>query len=84
MLMLIVMDDHPAAPPLLYHVDRFRRCDEILRWLINNYLIGRKFVEWVRHEHGNSILRAGAHVLMKIDRDRVIKPVIGGRDYILN
>lgn len=83
-LMLMVMDGHPSVPALLYHLDRFRRCDDMLRWLIRNQLTGAKFLEWVRHEHGGSILKAGAFVLQRLARDHSMPRIIGGRDYLLS
>lgn len=84
MLMLIIIDDHPSIPAMLYHIDRFHRCDEICRWLINNHLIGKKFIDWVRFEHKNSILSAGAFVLSKLEKAPAPRPVIGIKDYRLN
>jgi hypothetical protein len=57
-LMLEVMDGHPKLPEHLVHINRFERCDEILRWLIKNEITGARFVEWVRFEHRGSVLQA--------------------------
>lgn len=83
-MMLMVAQDHPAAPPYLWHLNRFRRCDQILSWLIRNELTGMKFIQWVRNDHGGSILNAGAAVLQKLDRESGPRKIIGGKDYLLS
>lgn len=83
-MMLLIAEHHPAAPPYLYHLDRFRRCDEILRWLLKNKLTGMRFVQWVRNDHAGSILKAGADVLRRLDREAGPRAIIGGKDYLLS
>lgn len=83
-LMLEVNQGHPAGPPYLYHLDRFKRCDEILRWLIRNKITGERFIGWVRGEYEGSILRAGAAALQAIDRESGPRKIIGGKDYLLS
>jgi tRNA A37 threonylcarbamoyladenosine biosynthesis protein TsaE len=81
-LHLMVMDGDASAAPLLYHLDKYRRADELLKWLIRNGLTGRRFVEWVKCEHGNSVLKAGAYLLMKIEHEKKTRPVLIGDDYL--
>lgn len=83
-MMLLVAEEHPAAPPYLWHLDRFRRCDQILRWLLQNKLTGMRFIQWVRNDHEGSILQAGGYVLQKLDNERGLRKVIGGVDYLLS
>lgn len=66
----------------LMHVNRHRRADEILKWLIKTNLTGENLFEWIKIEMRGSILGTMKFVVMQIDKDSEIRPIIAGRDYL--
>ena len=68
--------------PFTIHVhSHYPRCDEIFAWLIRNNIVGLKLLEWITYEHEGSQLKAVAHILTKIERDKEIRRVLFGRDF---
>lgn len=82
-LLLQICDGHPGLPPYLYHLTRFRRCDEILGWLVQNRITGKRFLEWVVGEHNRSILNAGAQVIARLEREKKSRPILADQDYLI-
>lgn len=82
-LMHLVMGGQTEISVILYHFDRYRRCDDMLKWLIANHLTGREFVAWMDFHFGRSILRAAGHILMRIGKESQPQAVKVGRDYLV-
>jgi hypothetical protein len=82
-LILRFCDDRTDVFPFAFHLNAMVRCDEILRWLIKNRITGKHFLDWVRFHHNYSILKAAAFVMKEIDRNAELRPIIGGKDYLL-
>ncbi len=82
-LILTVFDGHMPAIHFLNHFDRFTRCEQILLWFISNEITGKKFCEWLMHEHKGRCLAAGQWVLSQIDGGD-IKPLIARKDYLVS
>lgn len=80
--MFTVMDGQQEILPYLHHFDCFRRCNEILTWLIQNRLTGKEFLSWVRGHFGQSMLEVSRMILMRIDREKETMPVLWGRDIV--
>lgn len=82
-LMLLVADGDPGIPRVLYYLDRLKRCDEILLFLVSQKLVGKKLAESIKAEHDNSILNLAKWALLKIDRALEVRPIIAGKDFIV-
>lgn len=84
--MLTILNNQNTNPFILnflYHFDRLTRCDEILFWMIKNRIIGKYFHESIILEKWTPLALAQA-IIQKIDKENEKKPIIAGRDYILN
>ena len=80
-LMFKVMDDKEEILSYLYHLNSFVRCDDILKWLIDNKLTGKEFLSWAKFHFGVSILELASFVLAQIDKHR--KPgIFFGKDVL--
>lgn len=81
--MLDVINGCPQVAPLMYHLNKhYPRCDEMLKWMKNNKLIGNRFLLWVKHECDNSPLQAYSIILKNVYRDRENKKIKYGVDFI--
>jgi hypothetical protein len=81
-MVLRVADGNFDTLPILYNFLNYRRCDEILAWLSVNKITGNNLITLVNREFGNQILSVVKFILMKIDKDRVMKPLFLGKDYL--
>lgn len=79
-LLLEVWDHEPQTLRHLYQMANLVWCDEALGWLVRNNLTGRKFVQWIQHDHEGSLLGAMSHIRMKLLRDLEMKPIFHGKD----
>jgi hypothetical protein len=82
--MLKVVDSHPHVPPIVYFLNNFVRCDEILGWLITHRLTGSQLLEFTQKAWGNQLLSMTKHILTQINKDTEVKPVYVGKDVIAN
>jgi len=78
---LKLSDGVPEVLPLLYHIDRLRRKDEVLKWLISNQITGKKLLEFFQN-CGSSSLQLCSIVLSKVKKQSVEK-VYAGKDYLV-
>lgn len=83
-LMIFRVMDGVQTPEMLHIMHglyNFKRCDEMLLWLINNCFRGYPLVNWFRHDWQRSIFEMGKYILSSIDRtkkDRIIHRVDWG------
>jgi len=82
-LIFKVIDGDPRVVDVMYHFDRFVHCEPMLRWLIANQITGKKFFELYLEGFKASWLTMGKWIIMKINKDKDLKPLIGGRDFHL-
>ena len=80
--MLKVIDGHPGLPTVMFHWHKFRRCDEILDWLLLNRMTGNTLFAWLRGEFEMGTLSMARFILMKIDKEKEERPILVGRDYL--
>lgn len=80
-LMMKIIDGDHRIPPLMYNFDRLVRCDELLKWLVNNNLTGVNFLGFLL-ENSNSFLQTAAEITRRVDKDKICKPIFAGRDFI--
>ena len=80
-LMLDAMDGHSELAPLMWHLDRLTRCDQVLMWLIKNKITGQKLNEYWLKEHRGSILGMCKEIIRRICKDNELRPILVGRDY---
>jgi hypothetical protein len=81
-LILRLSDGQMATLPILYHFINYRRCNDIFQWLLSNGFTGNNLIALVNREFGNQMLNVVKFILMKIDKDRVMKPLFLGKDYL--
>lgn len=67
--MFQVMEDLAMILPILYHLDQYHRCDEMLLWLIKNNLTGQKFLDWFKFECHSSFLSMSKNILSRVEKN---------------
>ena len=80
-LILTIADGHQENLSILYHLDRFKHSERILEFFVRNKITGRKFFELYQNEFKLSWLSMGKWAVMKINKSKELRPIIGGRDY---
>lgn len=83
-MMLKVIDDDFRIPPLLFHIQQARRCDEMLDWLLRNHLTGKRFMLWVLGDCKGSALTMLSELLRRLEHERERRPVLVEQDYLIN
>lgn len=78
--MLTIIDGQNEAIPFVFQIDKFRRREEILDYLIRNRITGKKIIAYFQDEK-RSILNMIADVLRRIDKRKNKAKIIGGKDY---
>jgi hypothetical protein len=79
--MFAVMEDRTESVRVMHLMDGHVLCDEMLRWLVRNRLTGVRLLEWLRFEHRGSVFGAMKYLVMRVERERKVRPVIAGIDY---
>lgn len=79
-LMHCVMDGDFRIITFLHHVDGYRRCDEVLTWLVRNKITGKVFIEWSQFHFGHSLMEPIRYIRDQIDKEREAQPILFGRD----
>jgi hypothetical protein len=79
-----IMDGNANIAPIMYHFNNYRRCDQMLVWLIRNRLIGETFLSWMRINHKNSPFLTAAFVLSKVKKEKNVQPVLADKDFLIN
>lgn len=81
-LMFRVMDDQQEMLPYLHFLDRFHKCDSMLRWLIANGLTGKAFLKWSKENFQFSMLEMARFVIKQIEgvSKKETRPVWIGKD----
>lgn len=73
---------HPIAMRLQFLQDHFPpdKLDSALRWLINNNLVGKRFVAWFQHVCRSSDLELH-RLLLAVMANAKLAPVIAGKNF---
>lgn len=79
-LILMVWDGDDRTLRHLWMVNNLYRADEVLAYLIQNRLTGKRLVAFIEEDHKGSLLKAMCEVLRRINRDLEAKPLIVGKD----
>jgi len=80
--MLKIIDGQETLVRFCYFLSQFKRCDQMLRFLINSRLIGATLVDWLKVNFEDSFLQASAFILKHVKKDNELKPVFT-KDMIL-
>lgn len=80
-LILRVADGNPETLPILYHFDRFRYAEKILKFFIQNNITGQNFIDVYQNQFKLSWLSMGKWAVMRINKEKTTKAIIGGKDY---
>lgn len=67
--------------PLMHELTQYERCDEVLAWLVGRKITGEDLWEYYTKIWSNRILSMTQFILMRIDRNKEIKPILYGVDY---
>lgn len=78
---LAIADGVPETFPIIYHIDRLTRKDEVCRWLLRNKVTGQKLLE-LYAQNDSSILQLCSNILKRINKDSVNQKIIAGKDYL--
>lgn len=78
-LMHRVLDGEQRLLPVLHFLDQFKRCDDMLRWLIRSRLTGWNFWHWSQGQFGRSLDGMARFILSQLEKDEE-RPVFYGRD----
>lgn len=84
MLMHMLMDGDHRVVTHLFQIQMYVRCDEILRWLIDNRITGSTFIDWFEINHKSSPLKMVGFVINAIEKRRkgVAKRQLYGHDLV--
>ena len=80
LVMLEIADGNMKVLPYLHQIYNMTRCDEAFAWLLKNKLRGQRFLDFVRMECDNSLLKLVAVLLKKIEKEKDLRPVFAGKD----
>lgn len=75
------MDNELALVPIMHQLSHYRDCKKFLRWLIRNRIIGHNLLEWVKIEHGNSVMGMVQFIVKFHNKDAENKSIILGKDW---
>lgn len=76
-----VADGNLDTLPILFNFMNYKRCDEILQWLLDNNFKGRNLIALVNREFSNQLLSTVKFILMKVDKETIMRPLFLGKDY---
>lgn len=79
-LMFKVADDDFRVLPILRFIYQYVRCDDILRWCINNQITGHRFTNTLRYDFGASPDKFVRYILGKI-QGQPKGPILYGIDW---
>lgn len=81
-LMHRVMNGDQRVVPFLHYLDSWRRCDEMLQWLVRNHLTGKEFILWTQFNFGASMLSMAQYITRRLEKDSEGRPTLLGRDVL--
>lgn len=79
--MLFLIDGIPELALLMEHLNRYERCDAMLRWCQENGQYGKKLLSTFKADCAGSPLHFAKEVLKRLGGDSELRPVMYGRDY---
>ena len=82
-LYLRIVDDIPSVTPIIYQIHKYKYSWFIARWLYENGIKGKTLLDFLKVKFENSIMEMVRFVIMKINKDRDLKPIYAHKDYII-
>lgn len=76
------MDGELAVLPIFHQLSHYRSCDNFLKWLIANRIIGQTLLDWLKIEHSNSVMAMVQFIVKNCNKDRNIRPIILNKDWL--
>lgn len=76
---LRILDDRPDAAPWLFHIYQLQKCDAIFDWLIQNKLMGQRFMELAK-VHGTPLTLL-TFLVSKVEKDPM-RPLFVDKDFV--
>jgi hypothetical protein len=76
-----VIDGDSRLIEIMFHFDRFTHCERMLEWLIQNKITGKTFFDLYLNTFKASWLSMGKWVVMRVNKDKELKPVYAGKDF---
>ena len=67
--------------PVAYEISKYKHSLDIQVWLIKNKMTGKILQSWLKEEFDNSIMSMIKEIIMRINRDKEIKPIYAHTDY---
>ena len=74
-------DPNPRLVHLMHDLSRYRHVDSMLRWLIKNNLTGNRLIQFLDHTFKSSTLNMVKHIIMKVNNEKSLRPVLYGKDW---
>jgi len=78
---LRIIDEQPGLMPVAYEISKYKHSLDIQVWLIKNKMTGKILQSWLKEEFDNSIMSMIKEIIMRINRDKEIKPIYAHTDY---
>ena len=79
-LYLKIVDDNPLVVPIVYNIHNYKFSFEISKWLYENKITGKILLDFLKTKFENSLLALVKFIVMKINKDKKIKPLYA-KDY---
>ena len=76
-----LMDGNNSVMPIIFQIHNYKYSWEISRWLYENQITGRILVDFLKVKFESSIMRMVKFVIMKINKDKELKPIYAHKDY---
>ena len=70
--------------PIIYQMSSYFRFEGCLNWLYENKITGKTLLDWLKIEHDGSIMGMMQFILMKINKNKTIMPILANKDYIIS
>lgn len=77
---LRVLDGDQRLLPLAFLINKAKRSDEMLDWLLLNRITGVNLVSWFHIENEGSFLYACQDIIRRLEREIEHRPLIMGDD----
>lgn len=78
---LRIIDEQPGLMPVAYEISKYKHSLDIQVWLIKNKMTGKILQSWLKEEFDNSIMSMVKEIIMRINRDKEVKPIYAYKDY---
>ena len=76
------MNDNVLLAPIMHQISHYKYRDGILKWLINNNITGYNLVDWLKINHGNSVMGMVKFIIKHHNKEFEERPIILNKDWL--